>query len=144
VNGQEFRHGIKRAFAALYTTPQMLAALQEIPSISIVTDQRHLTDPVTGLYVNPSGTGLAWERPVSIELINPDGSAGFQEDCGIRIRGGQSSSTGFPKHSFHLFFKREYGAGKLRFPLFGSDGADEFDTLDLRCEHGYAYADPYP
>jgi hypothetical protein len=32
----------------------------------------------------------------------------------------------------------------LKFPLFGNDGADEFDTIDLRCEHGYAYADPYP
>jgi len=143
VNGQEFRHGIKPAFAALYNPPQMLAALQEIPSISLVTDQRHLTDPGTGFYVNPSGTGPAWERPVSIELIQPDGSAGFQADCGVRIRGGQSSSTRFPKHSFHLFFKREYGEGKLRFPLFGSEGADEFDTVDLRCEHGYAYADPY-
>jgi hypothetical protein len=142
-NGQEFRHGIKTNFAALYTTAQKLAALQQIPSISIVTDQRHLTDPATGFYVNPSGTGPSWERPVSIELVNPDGGAGFQEDCGIRIRGGQSSSTGFPKHSFHLFFRREYGAGKLHFPLFGSDGVDEFDTIDLRCEHGYAYADPY-
>ena len=144
VNGQEFRHGIKPNFASLYATQQMLVALRQIPSISIVTDQRHLTDPATGLYVNPSGTGAAWERPVSLELIHPDGSDGFQEDCGLRIRGGQSASTGFPKHSFHVFFRREYGGGKLRFPLFGATGADEFDTIDLRCEHGYAYADPYP
>ncbi len=143
VNGQEFRHGIKTSFAALYTTPQMLAALRQIPSISVVTDQRHFTDPATGFYVNPSGTGPAWERPASIELIQPDGSPGFQEDGGLRIRGGQSSSTGFPKHSFHVFFSRDYGAPKLKFPLFGSDGASEFDTIDLRCEHGYAYADPY-
>ena len=117
--------------------------MQQIPSISVVTDQRHLTDPGTGFYVNAGGIGPAWERPVSVELINPDGSDGFQEDCGIRIRGGQSSSSGFPKHSFHLFFRRDYGAAKLRFPLFGDDGAGEFDTIDLRCEHGYAYADPY-
>ncbi|HXJ60397.1 MAG TPA: lamin tail domain-containing protein [Verrucomicrobiae bacterium] len=144
INGQEFRHGIKANFAALYTTAQMLGALRQIPSISVVTDQPNLTDPSTGLYVNPSGIGPAWERPVSIELIQPDGSDGFQEDCGLRIRGGQSSTTGFPKHSFHVFFRRDYGAARLHFALFGQEAAAEFDTIDLRCEHGYAYADPYP
>ncbi len=144
INGQELRLGIKPGFAALYSSAQMLAALQQIPSISVVTDQRHLTDPATGLYVNSAGSGPAWERPVSIELLLPDGRDGFQVDAGLRIRGGQSSSANFPKHSFHVFFRREYGAAALHFPLFGDAGARDFDTIDLRCEHGYAYADPYP
>lgn len=142
VNGQEFRHGIKPALASQYSESQMLAALQQIPSMSIVTDQPNLTSPSTGIYVNPGGDGLAWERPVSIELIHPDGTDGFQENCGLRIRGGQSRSTAFPKHSFHVNFRSQYGAGKLDYRLFGNDGASEFDTFDLRCEHGYAYADP--
>lgn len=143
VNGQEFRHGMKPALTSQYTNAQMIAALQQVPSMSIVTDQTNLTDPSTGIYVNPSGDGATWERPVSLELINPDGSTGFQQDCGLRIRGGQSRSTAFPKHSFHINFRSKYGAGKLKFPLFGSGAANEFDTVDLRCEHGYAYADPY-
>lgn len=142
VNGQQFRHGMKPDLVSQYSIPEMTAALQQIPSMSIVTDQANLTDPDTGIYVNPGGDGRTWERPVSIELIHPDGAPGFQEDCGLRIRGGQSRSTSFPKHSFHVNFRSEYGEGKLHFPLFGSDGADEFDTFDLRCEHGYAYADP--
>ncbi|MCW1924873.1 lamin tail domain-containing protein [Luteolibacter arcticus] len=142
VNGQEFRHGLKSGLVSQYDNAQMLAALQQIPTMSVVTDQAHLTNPSTGIYVNPGGDGLTWERPVSLELIHPDGTTGFQENCGLRIRGGQSRSTSFPKHSFHVNFRRDYGAGKLDYRLFGNDGANEFDTFDLRCEHGYAYADP--
>ena len=32
--------------------------------------------------------GSAWERACSAELILPDGSEGFHENCGIRIQGG--------------------------------------------------------
>src|SRR5690606_37429465 len=79
----------------------------------------------------------------SLELIQPDASTGFQIDAGLRMRGGQSRSGTFPKHSFNLFFRSQYGASKLEFPLFGADGASKFDSISLRCEHGYAYADPY-
>lgn len=143
INGQILRYGLNPLLTAQYSTAQMLAALKQIPSMSIVTEQRNLTHPVTGIYVNGEGDGAAWERPVSLELINPDGSPGFQEDCGLRIRGGQSRAGNFPKHSFHVNFRKQYGAGKLKFPLFGPNAAQEFDTFDLRCEHGYAYADPY-
>ena len=144
INGQVLRYGLNPTLRARYSTSQLLAALRQIPTMSIVTDQENLTDPARGIYVNGPADGAAWERPVSLELIPPGGSDGFQEDCGLRIRGGQSRSGNFPKHSFHVNFRREYGTAKLRFPLFGADGAEEFDTFDLRCEHGYAYADPYP
>ena len=84
--------------------------------------------------------GRAWERPVSVELINPDGSEGFQIDAGLRIRGGYSVSGGNPKHAFRLFFRDEYGQAKLKFPLFGDEGADEFDHVDLRCSQNYSWA----
>lgn len=141
INGQILRYGLNPTLLPQYTTAQITGALQQIPSMSIVTDQANLTDAAIGLYVNAAADG--WERPVSIELINPDGTPGFQEDCGLRIRGGQSRSGNFPKHSFHVNFRSEYGAPKLKFSLFDKDGAKEFDTFDLRCEHGYAYADPY-
>ena len=57
--------------------------------------------------------------------------------------GGQSRGGNFPKHSFNFFFRSEYGPGKLDFPLFGAGAAKKFDTLSLRCEHGYAYPDPF-
>jgi hypothetical protein len=143
VSGQVLRYGLNSNLVAQYSPARMTAALRQLPTLSIVTDQGNLTDPATGIYVNGQADGTAWERPVSLELLNPDGSDGFQEDCGLRIRGGQSRNGTFPKHSFHVNFRAEYGARKLNFPLFGSAGAKEFDTFDLRCEHGYAYADPH-
>jgi hypothetical protein len=141
VNGQILRYGMNAATLALYTAPQKLSALTQIPILSIVTDQANLTGAAGGLYVNAAVEGL--ERPASFEMLTPDNSTAFQIDAGLRIRGGQSRGGNFPKHSFNLFFRGEYGAPKLEFPLFGNDGAKKFDTLSLRCEHGYAYADPH-
>ena len=68
-------------------------ALTSIPSISISTDLSNLFDPSTGIYANPFGEGDVWERPASVELINPDGSKGFQINAGLRIRGGYSRAS---------------------------------------------------
>ncbi|MCX6181512.1 MAG: CotH kinase family protein [Bacteroidetes bacterium] len=115
-------------------------ALLQIPSISIITKQSNLTDAATGIYVNPAGEGKAWEREASVELINPDNSQGFQIEAGLRIRGGYSRNTDNPKHAFRLFFRNEYGYGKLKFPLFGSEGTDEFDKIDLRTSQNYSWS----
>ncbi|MCB1126072.1 MAG: CotH kinase family protein, partial [Verrucomicrobiae bacterium] len=45
-----------------------------------------------------------------------------------------------PKHSFRLFFRSEYGAGRLHYPLFGDEGVDEFDNVDLRTSQNYSWA----
>ncbi|MHA3770583.1 lamin tail domain-containing protein [Verrucomicrobiota bacterium sgz303538] len=116
--------------------------LKTLPSVSIVTDLPNLFDPAKGIYVNPSGDTITWERPASVELINPDGTPGFQVNCGLRLRGGFSRSTDNPKHAFRLFFRSEYGPGKLKYPLFGSGAgaAQEFDKIDLRTAQNYSWS----
>ncbi|MHC4299758.1 MAG: lamin tail domain-containing protein [Planctomycetota bacterium] len=120
--------------------PLIEDALQAVPSISLVTKLGNLFDPSEGIYANPSREGRAWERPVSVELLNPDGSDGFQIDAGLRIRGGFSRSTNNPKHAFRLLFRAEYGDAKLRFPLFEDEGVDEFDNMDLRTSQNYSWS----
>jgi hypothetical protein len=142
VNTQQLRYGNDSPTAAQYTVAQKEAALREIPSFSIVTAQENLTGAAAGVYVNGTTEGL--EQPVSVEYLFPNALGGFQIDAGLRMRGGQSRQGHFPKHSFNLFFRSLYGAGKLEYPLFGTEGVRRFDTLSLRCEHGYAYADPHP
>jgi hypothetical protein len=115
-------------------------ALLAIPTISIVTDMANLFDPATGIYVNAYGHGQDWEKECSAELINPDGSAGFNIEAGLRIRGGWSRHENYPKHAFRLFFRSEYGKAKLEYPLFGDEGSDKYDAIDLRCEENYSYA----
>ena len=117
----------------------MEEALTQIPTWSIVTDDSNLFG-TTGIYSNPSQDGRNWERPSSFELIYPDGTEGFQIDGGLRIRGGFSRSLSNPKHAFRLFFRREYGASQLEYPLFGDEGADTFDKVDLRTSQNYSWS----
>jgi hypothetical protein len=115
-------------------------ALLDIPSISVVTDMTGLFDPSSGIYVNAEGHGMEWERFSSVELINPGGSRGFQVNAGLRIRGGWSRHDDYPKHAFRLFFREQYGDAKLEYPLFGDEGVNHFDKIDLRCEQNYSWA----
>ncbi len=115
--------------------------IQTIPSFSIVTDLPNLFDPTIGIYANPSGDGISWERPASIELIYPDGRKGFHIRAGLRIRGGYSRSTGNPKHAFRFFFRSEYGDAKLKYPVFASqNGVDVFNGFDLRTFENYSWS----
>ena len=115
---------------------RIIEAMKAIPSMSLVMEREDLFGS-TGIYENPGGTGLNWEKPGSAELIYPDGSDGFQTDAGVRMYGGVSRATWYPKHTFRLLFKKQYGAGKLNFPLFqdgimGDSAVEEFDTVILR------------
>lgn len=101
-------------------TPQMQASLTAVPSLSIVTPQ------------TINGTS---EIPASFELINPDGTPGFQENCGVKNFGG--AFTNFDKKNFRMYFRSQYGASKLRHPLFdgfdrGIAATDTFDQLNIR------------
>ena len=122
------------------TEDEVVAALKAIPSLSIVTDQAHLLDRGTGIYANPSRRGRDWERPISIELIDPTNEEpGFHWNAGLRIRGGHSRSPYCAKHAFRVYFRKNYGDGKLTYPLFGDEGVDELADVDLRTAQNYSY-----
>ena len=124
------------------------AALSALPAVSIVTDLPNLFNigGSQGIYSNPNGRGFAWERPASLEWINPpatgkpNGSSEFQINAGLRLRGGYSRSMENPKHSFRFFFREEYGDSKLLYPLFGRRGAQEFDKIDFRTSQNYSWS----
>jgi hypothetical protein len=118
------------------------SAMLSVPTISLVTDLKNLFDPDSGIYMNAMSDGKEWERPASIELLNPDGSEGFQINAGLRIRGGYSRHNENPKHAFRLFFRSEYGKGKLKYPLFEEEGVEEFDKIDLRTSQNYSWSYP--
>lgn len=86
-------------------------------------------------YHNPSQHGLAWERPVSVEWIRPDDNSGFQIDCGIRVHGSDYNRpriTRSSKVSFTLYFRGDYGPGRLEYPLFPLTSVRRFDQIVLR------------
>ena len=124
------------------------SALLALPTVSITTDLPNLFDinGSQGIYSNPDNRGLAWERPASLEWINPpdaanpNGTSEFQINAGLRLRGGYSRSTDNPKHALRCLFREEYGSTKLRYPLFGRDAAQDFDKIDFRTAQNYAWS----
>ena len=124
---------------------QVQSALVSLPSIFITTSISNLFDGSTGIYSHPDAYGLAWERPISVEMLDTNGNTEFQINCGLRMEGGAFRSFGYTdKHSFRMLFKTIYGAGKLHYDLFQApDATTDFDTLVLRAgaNDGYAWAD---
>lgn len=119
---------------------ELIPALKSLPTFSLVMDLDDLFSRERGIYATAQERGREAERAGSLELIRPDGEKGFQIDCGVRIRGGFSRMPMNPKHAFRLFFRKEYGEGKLKYPLFGPTGAQSFDHLDLRCAQNYSWS----
>jgi len=70
----------------------------------------------------PATGGLAVGSGFRVTLTCPasgPGTTAFQEDCGLRIWGtGWRPHSASLKHAFQVKFKKEYGAGKLHYPLF--------------------------
>jgi len=115
-------------------------AFLDIPSISIITDNYNLFDASYGIYSRADQHGYDWERECNLEMFDPNGSAGFNINAGVRIRGGWSRHNNYPKHAFRLFFREEYGYPKLNFPLFEDEGVSQFDKIDLRTAQNYSWA----
>ncbi|MHC4745190.1 MAG: lamin tail domain-containing protein, partial [Planctomycetota bacterium] len=114
--------------------------LRSLPVMSLVMKTGDLFDYDYGIYSNPRNEGFAWERPGSVELFYPDGSDdGFQINCGVRIYGGVGRNENYRKKTFRFLFKGMYGATKLRFPLFGDEAVDEFDTIIIRANFNDGY-----
>jgi hypothetical protein len=106
-------------------------ALAALPTLALATEVEGLFGP-QGIYTRSDQSGPDWEVATSAELVAP-GEPGFQVECGLRIQGGAFRSHGLTrKHSLRLLFKKQYGPGKLNYPLFGEAGPDAFETITLR------------
>src|SRR5262249_10381507 len=71
---------------ALYRN-EIVSDLRSIPTLSIAMNPPDLFGSVNGIYYYSDAVGDPWERAASAELILPDGSTGFQVNCGMRIWG---------------------------------------------------------
>lgn len=125
-----------------------------LPVVSIVTDQAHLFDFDTGIYVagriftdwqaqhpetlpdgdtpaNYNQRGEAWEKPAHLTFHEADGTLGFDLDLGIRTHGGWGRS--YPLKSLRLYPRYDYDAqNRIRYPLFEDHPVTEFNRLILR------------
>jgi hypothetical protein len=115
------------------TKEQLVRGLRALPSFTLTLASDDLFGAAKGIYSNPLEHGREWERPVAAEYFLTNGSSAFRVACGIRIQGGWNRRPEeSPKHAFRLVFKKKYGPGKLKYPLFDGAEPDSFDELILR------------
>ncbi len=121
---------------------EIVSGLTSISSMSLVLDPDDLFEARDGIYANSTDRGDASERIGSVELIHPDGSRGFQEDCGIRVHGfGWRDHNNTHKHSFRLEFRERYGKTKLDYKLFEDAPVERFDSIVLRSQGSKGWQD---
>ena len=100
-----------------------------LPMMSLMVDPDDMWDPERGIYANPRQRGDAWERPVDVTYVDKDRRSGFHIPAGLRIHG--KLSRGFHKKSLRLYFRQEYGASRLEYPLFAGSEVRSFKRLIL-------------
>jgi hypothetical protein len=132
-------NGIDR-YGGKYTS-SLSNDLRSLPSVCLALPVVDLFGP-NGIYTRSDQVGDAWERPVSFELLYPDGRESVKASAGVRIHGDFFRfhfST--RKHSFRIIFRDQYGPARLTEPLFGAKGAEKFNILVLRggANDGYSW-----
>jgi hypothetical protein len=96
-----------------------------LPILSIIAEPSDLWGSERGILANAWQRGQEWERPVHVTFFEGDGTVGYEIPAGLRIQPVESAMSGSgtrtvdqPKQSFKLYFRREYGAARLEYPLF--------------------------
>ncbi|MHC4560384.1 MAG: chitobiase/beta-hexosaminidase C-terminal domain-containing protein, partial [Planctomycetota bacterium] len=140
------------------------AAVRSLPVVSLVGDENKTFYEPDGImavvggyysggvwtsdgaysYNNMTRRGMAYERPVSFELIKPEDNTSLQVDCGIRVHGSDymrpryRRSDGYwngdDKIAFRLYFRSRYGQSWLDYPLFPFE-VERFKSIVLRSGH---------
>ena len=108
----------------------------------VITDVAAWADQIPDALRSISTVSLTAEDPlstveqgVSVELIHPDGTDGFQIDAGLEATG--RSSLTYAKLSLRLHFKERYGPTTLSHDVFDDPtGTTEFDQLLLHSGSG--------
>ena len=113
--------------------------LKSTPTVSIAMSNADLFDS-GGIYANPTATGDLSERAASMEWIDPATGESFCINAGVRIHGGPYSRSQNPKNALRLNFRAQYGASRLRFPLFPDTEVESFNSLALRSIWNYSWS----
>ncbi len=114
-----------------------------LPVISLSTDPENFWDNDIGIYVHGTypvehdriaNYWQNWERPVTIEFFEADGTLGFTSPAGVKILGWGSRVN--DRKSLSLFFRGRYGESQLEYPLFDDFPITKFKSLVLRAAGG--------
>ncbi|MBP8948111.1 MAG: lamin tail domain-containing protein, partial [Candidatus Promineofilum sp.] len=123
------------------TATYLIGVDKELAVVSLVTDPAHMFDNMIGIYVvgkngakgrcGPKANwNQPWERPVSMELYEPNGTLAFQQDVGFEIQG--DCTRAMPQKSLEIKTRRRYGDNDIDYAIFPGNPQDEYERLVLR------------
>ena len=112
-----------------------------LPVVSLTSDPYNLWDEEYGIYVMGNDAEWSfpyfganfwedWERPIHIELFEPNGELGFSLDAGVKIFGGWS--RGHPQKSLAIYARPGYGTSEINYQIFPDKEIDSFAAIVLR------------
>ena len=113
----------------------------ELPVVSLSTNPEHFWDNDSGIYVmGPNASPVFpyfdanfwqdWERPIHIEMFEPDGWLAFSIDAGVKIYGNYSRA--FPQKSLTIFARGAYGSTSIDYQIFPEKNIENFEAIVLR------------
>ena len=122
---------------------QFCTQYQGLPVVSLITAQENFFGATTGIYIPgttaagiPNTTSATanysqdWERPIYIQLWEPDRQNGFSTNAITQIHG--SASANLLRKGLRIEFKSSVGIGSLTYDLFGNGTDDTYDAFLLR------------
>jgi len=139
IRARAFAPGVLSSTAG--TATYLIGVNKAIPIVSLATDPAHLFDKMIGIYVvgknGASGRcgpkanyNQPWERPVSMELYETNGTLAFQQDVGFEIQG--DCTRAMPQKSLEIKARRRYGDNDIDYAIFPGNPTDEYERLVLR------------
>ena len=116
--------GTRSSAPAAYT--YIIGGTHDLPIVSVSLPQDRLTGEEAGIL---NHIDVTYEYDGIVTLIE-NGEERFSVPVGFRLHGNGSRTA--PKQNFQLRFRSEYGAGKLKYPLFEDRPFEEYDSLLLK------------
>ncbi|MBI9037174.1 MAG: CotH kinase family protein [Bacteroidales bacterium] len=112
------------------TQTYFIDANHELPVISLSTNPENFFDPEIGIY-HENNVNEDWERPVHLELFEPDGNSGFSIDAGVKLYGGLTTAN-LPQKSLAIFARDDYGYDEIDYQIFPDIDITKFESIVLR------------
>lgn len=105
--------------------------------VTLTTDPQHLWNTQNGLFNSldtlnflRQGTWPDFEKPVYIELYEPDGTQAFSLNAGLQLAG--NFSRIYPQKSFALFARNQLGPKDIDYPIFPDLPFNTYESFILR------------
>ncbi len=123
----------------IVTMTYVRADISSLRVVSLVTDPDHLYGS-SGIFADRTQTGRDGERPISVEIIEPDGTVLLRQDAAVRLAGAGSRSfdpanlriIARKPEAFGTAADKYNGRGKFHVSLFEGTDMAVYDSFLLR------------